>query len=318
MATYTITKEGKITDENWIKAPWCAFIHDCAITPNWLIMAMWPFEADIERMKEGKQHWAWNYEREATWIVTPRRKSTPLPVGWKEGESRHYKWKNCMAGHTSGAWEGEDGKLYVESSRVLENGFPFFPPVDGRMPAVETKADFVRWEFDLAKESESVIPDPEIIIDLPAEFPRMDERFNTQKYEWFVVPVFQPGGGDDKNIYQGLNTLAMHNHRTNKTQFFYTGEDSGVQEPVFVPRSKDAAEGDGWVVAMVERKTANRCDLIVLDTKDFEKPVAVVQLPFHVKAQVHGNWVDGSEMKSIVKEIVEDLKISGRGALEPM
>lgn len=321
VVTYTLDAQGKKVEELWVKSPWCAFIHDCAITENWLILVCWCFEANIERMKKGGQHWAWDYEKPATFIVVPRRKSTPLPDGWKEGESRYYEWNNCMPVHTAGAWEGKDGKLYMESSRVHDNAFPFFPPDDGRMPNPDTKGDFARWEFDLSQPSGSKIQDPLVVLDIPCEFPRIDERFMTKEYEWVFLDVFIPEQGDGKsNIYQGLNGLAMHNNKTNETKYFYAGQYSHVQEPIFIPRSKDSKEGDGWVMAMVERRIANRCDLVVIDTRDFEKAIAIVELPFHIKAQIHGNWVGATETrgtKSLVREM-EKIEISGKGALEPM
>ncbi|KAB8304114.1 hypothetical protein EYC80_003534 [Monilinia laxa] len=300
VVTYTLDKMGKKVEELWLQSPWCAFIHDCAITENWLILVCWCFEADIERMKKGGQHWAWDYEKPATFIIVPRRRSTPLPGGWKKGETRYYEWKNCMPVHTAGAWEGKD---------------------DGRMPSPDTKGDFVRWEFDLNQLSGSKIPVPLMVLDIPCEFPRIDERFMTKEYEWVFLDVFIPEESDRKNnIYQGLNGLAMHSNRTNETRYFYAGEDSHVQEPVFIPRSKDAKEGDGWVVAMIEKRIANRCDLVVIDTRDFEKAIAVIELPFHIKAQVHGNWVEATETQgkeSLVRQM-DEIKISGRGALEPM
>ncbi|KAM5343269.1 hypothetical protein ACJ41O_014235 [Fusarium nematophilum] len=318
---YHLDRDGKKHDEQWIQSPWCAFIHDCAITPNWIILVLWPFDANVARMKAKKQHWAWDYNLAATFIAVPRRKTTPLPSGWKEGEYRVYSWKNCMPIHTAGAWEGSDGKLYVESSRVHDNAFPFFPPDDGRMPAKDAKADFVRWELDLSQPTGSTIPDPMVVLDVPSEFPRVDERFLTKEYEFIFLNVFIPDRSDGKtNIFHGLNGLAMHSNKTGKTRWFYAGDDSLVQEPIFIPREKDSPEGDGWIVAMVERRAANRNDLVVLDTKEFEKPVAVVQLPLHVKAQVHGNWVEAGtlpEWRSLVKEVVVG-EISNKGALEPM
>lgn len=113
----------------------------------------------------------------------------------------------------------------------------------------------------------------------------------TTAYDFVWLNVFIPKKSDgSKNIFHGLNGLAQHRHRTGETRWFYAGDDSQIQEPVFIPRSRDAPEGDGWVMALVERHgTAQRCDIVVLDTRRFEDPVAVVQLPFHVKAQIHGN-----------------------------
>lgn len=220
--------------------------------------------------------------------------------------------------HTGGGWE-KDGKIYLESSRVHDNAFPFFPPEDGRMPAPEAKADFVRWELDLALPTGSSIPDPQVLLDVPCEFPRIDERFMTTEYEWLFLNVFMPDKSDGgKNIFHGLNGLAMHSNRTGKTRYFYAGDQSLIQEPIFIPRSKDAPEGDGWVMAMVERTSVARNDLVVIDTREFEMPIAIVQLPFHMKAQTHGNWVGtGGNLKSLVRE-TGVIQITGRGALEPM
>ena len=75
----------------------------------------------------------------------------------------------------------------------------------------------------------------------------------------------------------------MHSNRTSKTRLFYADDESFVQEPIFIAREKDAAEGDGWVILLVERMADMKCDLIVLDTREFEKPVTIVQLPLHIK-----------------------------------
>lgn len=319
---YALDSQGVKHDEQWIKSPWCAPIHDCAITPNWLILTLWPFEASVDRMKKGGHHWAWDYDLPATFIVVPRRSTTPLPPGWSPGESRVYSWKNCMLIHTGGAWEGDDGTLFMETTRVHDNGFPFFPTNEGRHPPPDPKSDYVRWKFDLSQPTNSTVPDPEIILDIPAEFPRLDERFLSKPYNfvWINVFIHEQQNGDGHTIVDGLNGLAMHNSATKQTKYFHAGPESFCQEPIFIPRSDDAPEGDGWVMTMVERRGANRNEIVVLDTKDFENPIAVIQLPFHVKAQVHGNWVDQSRLK-VRKKLARDTEvgpISGQGALEPL
>lgn len=67
--------------------------------------------------------------------------------------------------HTAAAWEGADDHIFVESSRVHGNAFPFFPP-NGEAPPqapIETKADYVRWDIDPTKEDRSSLPDPKVI-----------------------------------------------------------------------------------------------------------------------------------------------------------
>jgi carotenoid cleavage dioxygenase len=317
VATYTLNKDGIKVEELWLKAPWCAFAHDCAITKNWLVLMLMPFEANIERMKKGGQHWAWRYEKPVTFIVVPRRKH-PVRADWKDGETRYYYWKNCMPIHTGGAWEDENGVIFLESTRVHDNAFGFFPSEDGRVPAKDTKADFVRWRIDPSQPTNTSIPDPLVVLDVPSEFPRIDERFMGREYKYLWLNVFMPMKSDGgNNIFEGLNGIAQHNHKTGKTEWYYCGDDSLVQEPIFVPRSADALEGDGWVMALVERVKENRSEVVILDTKQFTKPVAIVQLPFHVKAQIHGNWVDGKSL-AMLDPFVRDpppVQLSNKSAM---
>jgi carotenoid cleavage dioxygenase len=61
---------------------------------------------------------------------------------------------------------------------------------------------------------------------------------------------------------------------------------------VFIPRSPDAAEDDGWVMAIVTDAASGASDLVLVDAQDFEaEPVASVRLPQRVPMGFHGNWV---------------------------
>lgn len=55
VVSYNIDRKGKISNEFWYKQPWekPGTIHDCAISKDWHILFIWPFDADIERMKRG-------------------------------------------------------------------------------------------------------------------------------------------------------------------------------------------------------------------------------------------------------------------------
>ena len=60
---------------------------------------------------------------------------------------------------------------------------------------------------------------------------------------------------------------------TSEAQTFGNGQSSG--EGVFVPRSDDAAEDDGWVMSLVYDRATDRSDLVILDAQDFSgEPVA--------------------------------------------
>ena len=62
-------------------------------------------------------------------------------------------------------------------------------------------------------------------------------------------------------------------------------------EPVFVPRSADAEEGDGYLLSVVYRAGENRSDLMFLDATDVAAgPIACAELPHRVPYGFHGNW----------------------------
>jgi len=53
-------------------------------------------------------------------------------------------------------------------------------------------------------------------------------------------------------------------------------------EPLFVPRSKDSAEDEGWLVCLAYVAAEHRSALIVLDAKNLDAPpLAVARLPHH-------------------------------------
>ena len=61
---------------------------------------------------------------------------------------------------------------------------------------------------------------------------------------------------------------------------------------MFVERAKDAAEGDGWLLAVVWRARTNSSDLAVFNAGDVETgPTALVHLGHRVPDGFHGNWV---------------------------
>ena len=65
-----------------------------------------------------------------------------------------------------------------------------------------------------------------------------------------------------------------------------------VSEPVFVPRSADAAEGDGWVTAVAYRDAEDVSELLVFEAQDLEAgPIGSALMPRRVPFGFHGNWV---------------------------
>jgi len=98
--------------------------------------------------------------------------------------------------------------------------------------------------------------------------------------------------------FRPTNSYTRFDHATRTTSEFWVGDDSSLQECCFVPRSKDAAEGDGYLVGIANRLLeGGRADLIVVDTQHMEDgPIAKVHLPFRSYSQVHGWWVSADDL----------------------
>jgi len=61
---------------------------------------------------------------------------------------------------------------------------------------------------------------------------------------------------------------------------------------VFVPRASDAAEGQGWLLAVQYVARENRSDLVIFDAEEVARgPIARAMLSHRVPAGFHGSWL---------------------------
>jgi carotenoid cleavage dioxygenase-like enzyme len=51
-------KDGELVSEDWLKMPYCALMHDFAVTEDYVIFPCFPITANLERIKGGGAHWA--------------------------------------------------------------------------------------------------------------------------------------------------------------------------------------------------------------------------------------------------------------------
>jgi carotenoid cleavage dioxygenase len=66
----------------------------------------------------------------------------------------------------------------------------------------------------------------------------------------------------------------------------------------FAPRSKNAPEGDGYLIGIVTRLNEHgRSDLVLVDAMNLEAgPIAIVKMPYRIVGQVHGFWTPGDQL----------------------
>jgi len=125
---------------------------------------------------------------------------------------------------------------------------------------------------------------------------RQDDRYHTIPYSCGFMRCLDAALPLDPRLAQApfrpYNTWTRFEHAQRRTQSWFAGPDSGVQECCFVPRSPGAPEGDGYLIGVVDRMIEARSDLVILDAQRLaEGPLATVRMPFRILSQIHGWWV---------------------------
>jgi carotenoid cleavage dioxygenase len=263
---------GRILRRDRFEAPFCSMVHDFMVTQNHVLFPVLPLTGNLERVRSGGPAFAWEPERGA-YLGVMRRDARVETVRWIEMDP-------VYAFHTLNAFEA-GGQLHCD---VMEYPrAPLFPNADGS-EARSTSAHAVRWSVNPADPGRVKRTQ---LDDLKGEFPRCDERLMGQPYRhaWFAASV-------DLDETLGFDALAhIDLHTGTRSLRPVTGGDS-FGEPVFVPRSPAAPEGDGWVIALLYRAAENRSDLLILNAEDIAgAPEAVLELPCRVPVGFHGSWV---------------------------
>ena len=263
---------GKVIRRDDFEAPFCSMVHDFMVTDRHVLFPILPLTGSLERVMTGGPVFAWEPDKGA-FVGVMKRGAGVETLRWFDTEA-------CYVFHPMNAWEDGD-KIFAD---VMEYPVaPLFPNVDGSRGA-DASARLVRWTFDLADTSNRIKRQP--LDDLAGEFPRFDERFTGLAYRhgWFAGNTERPGAF-------GFDTIAHIDHATGKraTYDFALGDAAG--EPIFIPRSADAPEGDGWVISVVYRGNEDRSDFLVFDAQAIPAgPIAVAKLPRRVPFGFHGNW----------------------------
>jgi carotenoid cleavage dioxygenase len=259
---YRIGRAGLVSERRVIDVPAPCLMHDFAVTERHAIF----FDTPTVMVRDwgGGLPFSWQDGRGTRIGVVPRR----------GGAVRWFEVPACQVTHTANAFE-QDGRIVVDGIRTNR----FLADMSADPPAL------YRWEIDLVR---GVVREG-ALDHHPVEFPRIDERRNGRPYRRaYAVEYREVGPG---NLPRGA-LLRRYDVEAGTS----VAKDFGARyvpgEPVFVARSADAAEQDGWVLALRYDRALDCSDLVVLDANEFGgEPVAVVQLPRRVPVGLHGSWV---------------------------
>jgi carotenoid cleavage dioxygenase len=89
-----------------------------------------------------------------------------------------------------------------------------------------------------------------------------------------------------------FNSIYKKDLNTGKIDVYSNGPYRLYQEPVFIPRSLEAEEADGYLIALTMNYEEMISELVILDTRDMSKHLAMCRLPLKLRMGIHGSWVD--------------------------
>jgi carotenoid cleavage dioxygenase len=246
-------------------------MHDMSLTRRHVVFYDLPVVFNMEAAMNGARFpYLWDDAYGARVGVMPR-----------DGGSADVRWFEiapCYVFHPLNAYDDGDRvvldvvrhpRMFASDTRGPHDG----PPV------------LWRWTVDLAAGKVH----EEQRDDHPEEFPRVDDRLVGKPHRFGYATGLDPS----RPGFGVTRTLLRHDLEKGTTQTHDFGPGAGTGEAVFVPRTPDAAEDDGWVLSFVYRRDTDRSDLVILDAGNFSgPPVAVVHLPQRLPYGFHGNWLE--------------------------
>lgn len=296
IAYYEADAAGNVVFERWFAAPYASMVHDFAVTENYVVFPIVPLVSDLVRLKQGAPYFAWDPSL-PMYLGVLRRRDPDGPIRWFVGRSR-------FASHTMNAFE-EGTKVHVDTSVGDSVVFPFFPEINGAPFDAEAATPYVsRWTVDVASQTDDFAETR--LSDAPGEFPRIDERVATLPYRYGYACMDDPNPNEDEPASMAgfhFTAIGRIDHSTGQTSLHPVGAASATQEPIFVPRPGGVEEGDGYLLALVNRYHEMRSDLVILDAQRVEdEPVATINLPLRLRNGLHGTWIDGADLESYSRD----------------
>jgi carotenoid cleavage dioxygenase len=275
----SVDASGVVTKFDRFEAPYASMVHDFIVTENHLLFPILPITGSMDRAMGGRPPYAWEPDK-GGYVGVMKRKGAASDIVWFRAES-------CYVFHVMNAWE--DGERIVADVMQFEEPPLFTHPDGSPTHPAKSRARLCHWTFDLAGNTDRFTQ--AYLDDITGEFPRIDDRRAglANKHGWYAcanpnLPAFGALSG----------VVHVDGNGSRRGQYMLPAGDT-ISEPVFVARGEDAAEGDGWLLAVVWRARENRSDLAVFNAGDVEAgPAALVQLGTRVPDGFHGNWVNAN------------------------
>lgn len=271
---HRVDSTGVLVQSEVIDVAGPTMVHDFSITEEHVLFMDLPVVFDLELAMKGLMPYQWSDDYAAR-VGVMERGVVGAPVQWFDVDP-------CYVFHPLNSFDVTTDSGGVEV--VLDTAR--YSELWRRSSAnFHTEAALHRWRFDLDTGATS----EEVLDDRSIEFPRVDERRVglQNRYGYAVSTESNSETGEDLS-----SSIVCYDLESGASDVHEFGNDRIAGEPVMVPTSDAAAEGEGWLMTYVYNKATDKSDLVILDANDVAAdPVATVHLPVRVPFGFHGSWM---------------------------
>ena len=269
---YRVNPAGTLVQIEPIELPRAVMMHDWNVTENHVVFMDLPIISDMNLAVETGSPFGFKPEFGARLGVMPR-----------EGSNSDVRWFDidpCYVFHPLNSYE-EGNKIILHVCRQQEAMVGGFQDIYG---GETTVARLWKWTIDLELGSVK----EEQIDDAPCDFPRIDDRRIGFKNDYGYFTTLET---DVKSLTIGRHLL-KYDLVNDKRLTHDLGENVTGGEALFVPRTANSSEDDGWVISLAYEAETDRSKLLIINSQDFESaPVAEIYAPQRVPNGAHGSWV---------------------------
>ena len=280
---YSLDKDGNCQVAEAVDAPYAVMAHDMAITENYAIFVWGAIHFDgMAIMNGGGFGDAVKWKPELGLRFGVRRREAGAPTQWFTAPTPGYIF------HPGNAYE-QDGKIVMDACTYLDGGALLESLSgwrNGRVAPGFLAKPFL-YELDLA----TGVCSERQLDDRGSEFPRLDDRLVGYKNRYGYAALNR-GKGED--LADTWSTIVRYDRQGGPMAVHDFGKWQWPSEPVFVPRSPDSAEDDGFVLCTVYDGAADGSYLAILDAQNMAaKPLAKCRLEHRIPMGFHGNFAAG-------------------------
>jgi len=280
LALYVVEADGRVSLAENVDAPWPSMMHDFAITENHVIFPLGSVYFDLEVMAQG------GVFRDAI----QARPELPMKFGIRGREpGSETRWFDAPSPgylfHPGNAYE-RDGKILMDACT--------YPDAQGLLESLSTVRDGrvtpgiaahpYLYEFDLERGTCS----ERCLSDEGAEFPRLDDRRVGYENRFGYAATAEVGAPGVEGIFRSITKYDRHGGPSVRRPIV---PGQWVGEPVFVPRSPEADEDDGFVLNLLFDAERDRSAIEILDARGIDsEPLARIWTQERIPLGFHGSY----------------------------